>query len=270
MQLRRSKGVKTFVAESFCPTPFSGVPQTELPCPCGRNARRCVDPRLGASCVAVPGQPAASSHSPSHATLLLILLPKQLYASVDAEHACLRRRKTARPPATAAGSACRPPSRRKARRRRLLEPGLSAMARDLQRCLPGAPEPVHRSFPARAPKPSAGLLAALPLSCSEALRVRRERQALQLDGRVAQRTNQSGIADMCSHFGSSACVGQGHRWARGLAALYSEGRCVCQRHLSGAFSGGSSATSASRPLPTVRSLAQRQAEASLLKSGSSF
>ncbi|OLP74397.1 hypothetical protein AK812_SmicGene46070, partial [Symbiodinium microadriaticum] len=86
------------------------VPQTELPCPCGRNARRCVDPRLGASCVA------ATEDCPT---------------SCDSSRLCLSASFT--------------------------------------------PE---------------GAFQELQSQCT-ALRVRRERQALQLDGRVAQRTNQT-------------------------------------------------------------------------------
>ncbi|CAE7201495.1 LZTR1 [Symbiodinium sp. CCMP2456] len=61
------------------------VLQTELPCPCGRNALRCVDPRLGASCVAATEDCPTSCDSSSRLCLSASFTPEGAFQELQTQ-----------------------------------------------------------------------------------------------------------------------------------------------------------------------------------------
>ena len=161
MQLRRSNVQSEDIFRTVFFRPFSGVLQTELPCPCGRNALSCVDSRLGASCVAVPGQPAASSQLIAQHMLMLYDVVAEADASrcftirsalvsqatEDCPTSCdSTSRLCLSASFTPEGIGCGNQGQKASPQHKAC---FTARDRSCSRRLPGAPDPVQRSFPAR-------------------------------------------------------------------------------------------------------------------------
>ncbi|CAE7809316.1 LZTR1, partial [Symbiodinium necroappetens] len=68
------------------------VLQTELPCPCGRNALSCVDSRLGASCVAATEDCPTSCDSTSRLCLSASFTPEGAFQELQTQCSAVRLR----------------------------------------------------------------------------------------------------------------------------------------------------------------------------------